>query len=109
MFKSRILHDPVYGHGVELSVGDDKDTSYLAGLALGFTDSLFKVNLELTPPFDTHKLNTRGNEEKGRDLVGVSLRVAVLWVQVSIDFLKVKNWILGIDSDLESLLQVVDK
>lgn len=104
MFKTRKYHDPVYGHGVEVSVGNDKTVSYLAGLSIGLTDSLFKINLELTPPFDTHKFNTNGNEEKGKDLVGIGIRVAVLWVQVSFDLLRTRNWILGINDPLEALL-----
>lgn len=112
MLKSRKLKDPYYGRGFEVSIGKSETVSYSAEVMVGLTDSLFKFNLAVTSPFDNLKFNTRGDEDTGgKDLIEVSLKVAVLWVQLSIGFNRVRNWWLGsgMKDGLEALMKLNEK
>lgn len=104
-FNSRVIHDPYYGHGVDLDLTATSGVSYGTGFSIGVTDSLFKINLTLTPPFDTNRLNTFGREDSVGGYSELGLKVCFLWLQVSLNFYRHDNrsWFSGIFDEVEAL------
>lgn len=104
----RVIHDPYYGHGFDVSTTTASEVTYGGGVSLGVTDSLFKINLNLTPPFDTNKLNTLGAEEGVGGFTELGLKVCVLWLQLTVSIYrhKDKDWFSGIKDKFDELLQV---
>jgi hypothetical protein len=87
-FSSRTLLDPYCGRGGSFSYVTKSKTSYSIELSFGFTDSLFKLDVDLSTPFDAKKWNTRGDEDSHSlyPLRTFGAKLAVLWMQVSIEF-----------------------
>jgi len=87
-FSSYRLSDPYVGRGRVFSFTTNNKTCYSLELAFGFTDSLIKLDVELTPPFDTRSWNTRGNENSHSlfPLRTVGIKLGLLFTQLNIGF-----------------------
>jgi hypothetical protein len=87
-FNSHRLSDPYCGRGVSLWYTTKSKTCYTIEIAFGFTDSLLKLDVDLTPPFDAKKWNTRGEEDTHSlfPLRQIGAKVAALFMQFSIAF-----------------------
>ncbi len=87
-FSSYPLSDPYVGRGRVFNFTTKSKTTYGFEIALGFTDSLFKVDVELTPPVDTRRWNTRGNEDSHSmfPLRTIGIKLGVLFTQLNIGF-----------------------
>lgn len=87
-FKFNSLRDPYEGRGYSFHFTTKAKYSYGFEICFGFTNSLFKVALDLTAPFDTHAWNTQGQEDSHHlyPLRQFGFKIAVLFAQFSIAF-----------------------
>jgi hypothetical protein len=87
-FSSYRLSDPYVGRGRSFSFTTKNKTCYSIELAFGFTDSLFKLDVELTPPFNTRVWNTRGDEDNHSlfPLRTAGIKLCLLFTQFNIGF-----------------------
>jgi hypothetical protein len=87
-FNFHRLSDPYNGRGYSFHFVTKKKVSYGFEIALGFTDSLFKLDFDVTAPFDTRVWNTRGVEDSHQlyPLRQIGFKVAALFTQFSVAF-----------------------
>ena len=87
-FSSHPLFDPYVGRGRVFNFTTKSKTTYGFEIAFGFTDSLFKVDVELTPPFNSTVWNTRGDENNHSlfPLRTAGIKLCLLFTQLNIGF-----------------------
>jgi len=87
-FSSHPLFDPYVGRGRVFNFTTKSKTTYGFEIAFGFTDSLFKLDVELTPPFNSRMWNTRGDESNHSlfPLRTAGIKLGVLFTQLNIGF-----------------------
>ena len=87
-FSSHPLRDPYVGRGRVFNFTTKSKTTYGFEIAFGFTESLFKLDVELTPPFNAMAWNTRGRDshDKMFPLRTAGIKLCVLFTQLNIGF-----------------------
>ena len=87
-FSSYPLSDPYVGRGRVFNFTTKGKTTYGFEIALGFTDSLLKLDVELTPPFNNRGWNTRGKESNHSmfPLKTAGIKLGLLFTQLNIGF-----------------------
>jgi len=87
-FSSHPLFDPYVGRGRVFNFTTKSKTTYGFEIAFGFTDSLFKLDVELTPPFNSRVWNTRGDENNHSlfPLRTAGIKLCLLFTQLNIGF-----------------------
>ena len=87
-FSYNRLSDPYCGRGGSFNYVTKSKTCYSFEFNFGFTDSLFKLDVDLSTPFDARQWNSRGSEGSHSlyPLRQIGAKLAVLWTQVSIGF-----------------------
>jgi len=87
-FKFYRLYDPYNGRGFAFHFTTKAKYDYGFEIMLGFTDSLFKLDLDLSTPFDARSWNTKGNEESDHlyPLHQIGFKIAAFFTQFSVAF-----------------------
>jgi len=87
-FSYHRLSDPYYGRGGSFNYVTKSKICYSFEFGYGFTNSLFKLDVELSTPFDDKKWNSRGSEDSHSlyPLRTVGVKLAALFAQLSISF-----------------------
>jgi len=83
---ARVFKDPHYGYGPDVEIETNGKRSYSFGPFIGVSDNLLGVKISLTPPFDTHSINSAGNEDSLDYLRSFEVKLSLFWIQVGFMF-----------------------
>jgi len=87
-FSFHRLSDPYYGRGFALHYTTKNKSEYGFEFGFGFTDSLLKLDVECSTPFDGTRWNTRGDEDSHSlyPLRVLGMKLCLLFTQISFTF-----------------------
>lgn len=87
-FRFHRLRDPYNGRGYSFHFITKAKYSYGFEITFGFTNSLFKLDLDLTAPFDAHSWNTKGEENSHHlyPLRQIGFKIAAFFMQFAVAF-----------------------
>lgn len=85
----RVIHDPESGNGVDFSFITRKGVRYGITICFGASYKIAELSLEVSPPFDVEKANTKYNpvlKESSyyTNFKFINARVSALWAQASL-------------------------